>query len=135
MRKRKINFRLLRKIQNHIMEEPRRVVMSRLALKEGEFTKFIEDAPKKFAPCGTAACIAGWALILSGEKPFTLNESGLGAESAQELLGLNGNEQTSLFHLWAWPETFSEKYHKAKFPKQRAKIVSDRIDYFIKHKK
>lgn len=51
-----LNLDLLRRVRDHIAEEPRRFVMEDL------------DATDDVAPCGTAACIAGWSRILSPDK-------------------------------------------------------------------
>jgi hypothetical protein len=54
----KLNVKLLRKVQQHILEEPRRATIDRWVQHVGPLDV---DAP----PCGTAACIAGWCVLLS----------------------------------------------------------------------
>ena len=56
MAKSKMNVRLLRKVQKHILEEPKRYDQDIVAKASSE------------APCGTACCIAGWAEVLGNSK-------------------------------------------------------------------
>jgi hypothetical protein len=53
-----VNVELLKKIKEHILEEPRRLHMDNFVCRVPV------DSPKN-PPCGTVACIAGWAVILS----------------------------------------------------------------------
>lgn len=128
-----MNTKLLLEVQKHILEEPRRLVMSRLAVKKGEVCS-APDMPKSFAKCGTAACIAGWILILSGNKPFTETEDGNGSETAERLLRLPTDSADRLFHVFMWPERFKHEYNSAKTPAKRASVAANRIDHFIKTK-
>lgn len=85
------------------------------------------DLSPTMPPCGTAACIAGWANLFT--KYFDESSS----IHAQQVLGLDENEAESLFYDDNWPEPFRTRYQKAKTPKQRAKIACQRIDHLIKH--
>jgi len=131
-----MNVKLLRKIQKHILAEPRRLNMSHWA------------APSHDAPCGTMACIAGWAVILTKRrgaekfrrvaerlgiglfpdpKRITLNPSTVAAKA----LRLDLDQKEKLFHTYGWPWNFREKYLNAENPRIRARAASDRIDHFI----
>jgi hypothetical protein len=60
----KINLKLLEKIKKHIEEEPRRFDMDTWGVKHDMRKYRNEDTP----PCGTSACLAGWAVLLSTPK-------------------------------------------------------------------
>ena len=53
-----INVPLLRKIKRHIQEEPRRLKMRFWGRK-------VDPLGRGKPPCGTQACLAGWAVLLS----------------------------------------------------------------------
>lgn len=80
---------------------------------------------QQFAPCGTAACIAGWANILSGHNPAT------DSDAAAVFIGIENEYKWSLFQVCDWPEQFRLKYYSAKLPRERAKIAAARIDHLI----
>lgn len=119
----KLNIKLLRKIQKHISEEPLRFFMEwAIARKEGNEEGFASDNStyQKFAPCGTAACIAGWANILTkGENPSDFRRARL-------KLGLDPRLDLSynyVFDVPGWPEQFRKLYERAKTPKTRAYLI------------
>ena len=143
-RKPKLNVPLLRKIQAHITEIPNRFVMT-TSVARGEPGKKISvistfDAPKRYPPCGTVACIAGWANILTNARDVA------DIDRANKKLGLPddwGMEETyfggvarrwlehPLFWHDRWPEPFRTAFLRAKTAKQRAKIASERIEHLI----
>ena len=143
----KMNVKLLRKIQEHILEEPRRLNMENWGAKD--FSVSRADDP----PCGTVGCIAGLACWLEGKRPtlvrdfnFRLGryESHLDYAYAErtgaKLLGLTKADAARLFFVedvWFdetphWPARFRNRYKGAKTPRGKAKVTSDRIDHFIK---
>lgn len=84
-KKNKINFTLLRRVRNHILAEPRRYLQ----------TTSGEEVGKRISPCGTRACIGGWADMLEGDdcsNPFYTN---LGR--AAEKLGFNDSQAWEVF--------------------------------------
>jgi hypothetical protein len=92
----KLNVALARKVKRHILAEPKRLNMS---FWMGDVIGNI-GVP----PCGTQACIAGWACLLSvpknkrreiitKEKKYHFNPSTVG----QKKLGLTKNEADILF--------------------------------------
>jgi hypothetical protein len=152
-----MNVKLLRKIQKHILEEPRRLNM------DGWGMVFdMEDAAidKRVPPCGTAGCIAGTACIITGAiKPSriigrTYRNTYTGGrpfwefpdntpDKARKALGLKKEQAQRLFympdHIWSdidlhWPKRFGTAYRKAKTPRGKARVTSRRIDHFIKTK-
>ena len=129
-----MNTKLLRRVAKHISEEPRRFDM-------GYMTTPLDEIPKRRQPpCGTVACIAGWALILSKkakynneEFPVDSNGNQLGAIQAAQLLQIP-NWGTNLFYVDDWPRSFRAQYTKARTAKRRADIAVARIEHFIKTK-
>lgn len=133
---RKLNVRLLRRVKRHILEEPRRLLMAQVAVRKLGDNDVIalSDVPnQRFAPCGTAACIAGWALILSN-KPAKNGFPYL--RKAAKLLGVRitnfGGNGRKLFFTYEWPRKFDDKFAVAKTAAARAKAAAERIEHFIK---
>lgn len=129
-----MNVRLLRKVKNHILEEPRRFIMRTWLLTReyvGGPSYPSDNGAKevKFAKCGTAACIAGWAVLLHDKRITNYDEI---ARRASELLELDEMKSYRLFGATWWPEPFGSQYRKAKTPTARAKIAAARIEHYIK---
>lgn len=134
-KKRKLNVRLLRRIQKHILEEPRRFFMSGLLLRIKSKAQWMHEKQRSFdmastpPSCGTTACIAGWALVLTDNEKTRANR----LSKAAELLGIHPNNTGPLFLSECWPSPFSLRYANAKTPKQRVKVAVTRIDWLISH--
>jgi hypothetical protein len=128
----KSNVRLLRKIQKHIMAEPRRFCMDAYYFEAKNRADWLEevdchsDMAQSMPACKTAACIAGWAGLLSKDKHF------LSVDRSADLLDIS-NPLTirGLFFLSYWPEPFKRNYQQARTPLKRAKIACARIDHLI----
>jgi hypothetical protein len=130
--KTKLNVKLLRKIQKHILAEPKRFIMAGF-FEHGKPGDFIWDyslAGSGFPDCGTAACIAGWAVKL--ETGRFGQEATIGRR-AEKLLGLDEAtlQRDSLFSVYSWPSKFGRPFREAADPAIRAKIACARIDHFI----
>jgi len=141
----------------YLEEEPRR-----LDMKEGvrclsttvrddvnsvhvlrEFERPEEEIP----PCGTVACIAGAAAILSGKLPFFMDGDrmvydvgwSLVEPLALDRLGITQEQGDRLFYIrqlhigmWRyWPDEFAEAYLAAKNSEERVKIAVERIRHFV----
>ena len=121
-----INVGLLQRIKKHILESPLRMDMSVYVVQN-----FL-DGDEYVPPCGTAACIAGWAVLLSLKPDEALNEIGL-RDRAVEFLGLDSCALSAydVFHVAHWPEPYQSN-HAAALPVERAQAVADYIDYLIK---
>jgi hypothetical protein len=119
-----MNIPLLRKVQRHILTEPQRVYM-------GDWIMTNEQAVRRGLrncqpACGTVACIAGWAAILSDcrdewhrtERPH--------------ILDIPYHSERRLFYTLYWDGDWAAKL-RATVPGTRAyaQVVSDYIDYFI----
>lgn len=127
--KTKLNVKLLRKIQKHILAEPKRFIMGWWNEKSspGEPLNDFEMC-STIPKCGTAACIGGWALILSGENPDLMRSV---SKAAGALLGIENDAANRLFDSYAWPNRF-RRFRELKSPAARVKVAVARIDHFIK---
>lgn len=141
--------KLLRKVQKHILEEPNRLLMDtyiRTGLVPGSVRRFdydCWDGKRHTAPsCGTTACIAGWAILLSQRRDLPqidlhrLRASVEIQERAQEVLGLLGRDRLPIFiqlvSVDRWLPPFREQYLSAKSSRKRARIAAAYIDHYIK---
>jgi hypothetical protein len=126
--KKSLNVKLLRKVQKHIMKEPKRLLMGEwLVTKSKKVPQFENDAGEweHFPKCNTAACIAGWAVMLHDKHP----PRGKSIETrATKILG--GSSMDSLFYTSLWK--LEHEFNTAETPRQRAKIAVKEIDHFIK---
>lgn len=127
-----MNVKLLRKVAKHILAEPKRFVMWTWMREKGagayDFTSDASDnRPVPFAKCGTAACIAGWTCILSGDSSPRDFET-----RAADLLNINDTKAKRLFLLDMWPVKFRAPYRKAVSQRAFVKIAANRIEHFIK---
>lgn len=134
----KLNVWLLRKIQAHITEEPRRFFMDWFEVHgnstAGWFFKW-RDLASTVPSCGTAACIAGWANGLTGARQGDWDD----LERAMNKLGIEedwrkGSKNTTFNYVIDfnyWPSPYAARYGKARTPKMRAKVACQRIDHLI----
>ena len=95
---------LLQRVKAHILEEPRRVYMEdwrRLGKAAKETTN---------PPCGTVACVAGWAVELAHPNPRRVRNF---ADRALDLLGLKPrefkDEDCPLFYVVLWPKDLKDR--------------------------
>lgn len=111
-------------LKTHITADPLRIDMDRWIYYENG-----QDIFTIFPKCGTIGCIAGWLVVLFSKtkKLPTLDIS----SQAQYLLEIDSERRDNLFIKGFWPVTFSNQYKAALGPAARAKVVCDRIDYFI----
>lgn len=98
--------------------------------------------------CGTTFCIAGWALVLSGQQParylvnylggMTVQNFGASGEQpgveASALLRLTECEGNKLFLLDNWPQAFRQALDMADSHEQAAEVVIRRIHHFIRER-
>lgn len=142
-----LNVELFNKVKEHILEEPNRFLMGDFCLTKeilgkdhfhGEYCTDDYDEPKvKFAACGTAACIAGWAVLLgdgiTGKQLNDLNSNQIW-ERAEKLLGITPVEADGLFYEANWPLPYRDRYDDATSQKELAEVGAERIDHFIEHR-
>jgi hypothetical protein len=121
-----VNVKLLRKVKQHILKEPKRFLMSTIDThgEPGQRTGY----GGVFAKCGTAACICGWAGILSG-----INTCDIRFRNVAKILGLNGPQADRLFEPGKWPLEFQGGTNDDG-KRETARIAAKRIEHFIKTK-
>lgn len=139
-----LNVKLLRRVKNRILKEPRQFIMESVyaraehVLTFSGYGHYHADLARKTIPnCGTAACIAGWTEALAlktrpsklvGTYPYFGSE-----DAAGRRLGLDDwYAGHRLFRTASWPEKFQRAWDAAKTHKARAKVAADRIEHFIK---
>lgn len=116
-----MNTELLLKVKAHILEEPLRLDM-------GDWIHSSDTAP-----CGTEACIAGWACILASPEEkiaSAFNRADI-QSSATRLLDITKNQSAALFFTDAWPESFAAYNEQNWGSPEAARIAAERIDAFI----
>lgn len=123
-----INVDLLLQVADHIREEPKRLDMSTWIQRW--------DPAAGGPPCGTSACIAGWAAMLAANDRSEYG--GLPAGYAAEKIGLTADEEKVIFYSSRWPREFREGYANAWRGREanpfqiKAEIAAQRILHFIK---
>lgn len=119
-----LNFRLFRKVITKLETTPE-------AYDQGSYGE-----PSELAPCGTAACIAGWAAHLSGEMTLLqLHENWTEVqETAQRELGIDDHELSVLFAgtpARKWPRRFAGQWMRSNTSKQRARVAIRYLSHII----
>jgi len=123
-----MNVALLQKVKAHILEEPGRFFMSDYMFRAKPGVRVALDGIyRKMPDCGTAACIGGWAVLLSDPQVC-----GISGPNARAALGLDHLQSTFLFPVVNWPERYRQRWNKAASLKVRAAVAAARIDHFIK---
>ena len=130
-----MNVKLLRKVKKHILEEPKRLKMWSWIVLRSKYSRRVERSDsvggdRPFARCGTAACIAGWACILSKQNPVGVVEI---HNAAIELLGLTQVQAHKLFGPLSWPDKFY-RTDLDSGSRTAAEVTAARIEHFIKTK-
>lgn len=143
----KKTINLLRRIEDQILEEPKRLDMD-------DWGNAFEKTGNGVPACKTQGCIAGWAILLKDRKFWKdlvdiAEESGIAgiaynlgqspADKGRELLDLTHDESEKLFYInemddegLGWPVKFSKQYRSAKTAAGRARATVNRIEHFIK---
>lgn len=124
-----VSIKRLREIKAQILAEPRQFLM------HSYFTESL-NIQKPIPNCGTAACIAGWAI----SKAFTRNPDvakslagGIEKEGiANNYLLLNEAQGKRLFHMSRWPDKFTKIGDEREGSPSFAKQAAARIDHFIR---
>lgn len=122
-----MNTKLLLKVKAAILAEPLKFDMAAWF------------APEKKSPCGTTACIAGWAISL--DRKWKRLKPGLSQmrhfyfrpeKLAGEAIGIDFDQTERLFFRCNWPPGMSHAYVHETTARGRARIAARRIDHFIK---
>lgn len=127
-----MNTKLLRRVERHILKEPKRyeqnaVIDVGTPNTESEFNR-------RYPACGTIACIGGWITVLTTKKPLKPGTHYLRFRKMARLLRVTEEQVIRLCeYTWGtgWPEQFLKAYKKAKTPRQKAKVAVRRIEHFI----
>lgn len=119
---------LLRAIKAHVLEEPKRLEMEfyLATKKEIQTEETLSKYRNRLPRCGTIACIAGWACVLTGRKPYYSYD-----EMAASLLGVETDTGWRLFNECRWPLRLLKKHNKALTLEQKAEAAGEAIDWFI----
>ena len=103
-----MNTRLLRRIQKQSWRNRAGSIWTTWIMTPGHYSYPVEK--RKQPACGTVGCIAGWTLLLSKAKKWHATGR-------------------------SWPSEFNIRLRSnSPGTKRYAKVVSDRIDHFIKTK-
>lgn len=127
-----LNIELLQKVRDKIATTPE-------AYNQGTY-----GCQSSLAPCGTAACIAGWACLLSGRMDttalyhFSDTEPAVIHDEAAEALGLDADDAEVLFtgepqnaDSDGWPAPFCYEWAVAT-RKEQSVIAVAYLDWIIK---
>lgn len=135
-----MNVELLKRVAEVIVARPSDFQMRFVATDAnmGSEPLWGEEDRLLFSPeesCGTACCIAGWTIALSGDgDPNNVDgSSGVkGMRIASELLNIDASQANRLFVDYNWPrDNYRLPYWDATTDAERAKVAYDRIHHFI----
>lgn len=131
-----MNTKLLRKVKEHILAEPRRLMMAwfiekRLGLNHRIHIRGTRKT-RPFPKCDTAACVAGWTCLLN-DRNFPKQDGISWSNTARELLGITAEQGNRLFVPSLWPKKFLRGIADDGRP-STAKIAAARIEWFIRTK-
>ena len=136
---RKLNVRLVRKIIRHILAEPLRYCQE-WTINTGTPGELIggsgsDSGGQRFAKCGTAACIGGWAYILSTTRPrLKWSSTLLLLDKGGKALGLSAYHQNILFSgrpSYEWPQPYARQYEAATTSRARARVACRLLEKVI----
>lgn len=123
-RLKKETVRLLRRVQRHILKEPRRLAMGVWANASASVY------------CGTVGCIAGWAVMLTRpslqravrdrvDKVYDWESVG------RKALRISPERARSLFHNENWPTDYRNRLEETHLQKEYVDVTIERIEHFI----
>ncbi len=111
----------------HVKDEPRRMDME-------DWYYTYDGGPSEYVPpCGTVACLSGWAVELFGPNSSRHLASRHDRLYGQVALGITIHQVLSLFYVYNWPHKFQKAfaYAKQRTPECVA-VVEQRVLYFIR---
>lgn len=132
-----MNTELLLKVKAKILAEPKQFFMHEFFT---DHVVGIDTIPN----CGTAACIAGWAVTIArNENPEETRKYLYQSPNnlctwleAQKALDITKEQESKLFYTDNWPSEYDAAYNQAwqdEDFEEAAKVAANRIDYFIAH--
>lgn len=139
-----MNVELLRQVEAHILAEPKRLHMRTWIVRQRHVHKLVNQNgdSRDYARCGTAACIAGWAVLIVHEPPGapefdpaeTNPSTGMANwdvyNEAKSLLSLERRQADRLFDPINWPVAFAAGA-RDDGSKATAEAAVRRIEHFI----
>lgn len=131
----KLNVRLIRKVIKHILAEPARYFQEDVITTGDPGETVWGDDNHRFAKCGTAACIGGWAYILGSKRPRLNGTSVL--DKARLLLGLSDRQSQVLFGgnpRGDWPAPYGDAYNNAGTQRGKTRVAARLLEKVIKTK-
>ena len=130
-----MNIKLLRQIKREILKRPTQFNMNWWFQKR-------DSLGNRAGGCGTAACIAGWAVAIAGtEKGETIRLAEFSGgsffdtntpDSAKSILDISDDHAHRLFDRSNWPMRYLDE--RANTSMKVAKLAAARIEHFIKTK-
>lgn len=130
-----LNTELLLKVKEQILKEPLQFIMGNWFQTKHEIVQ--EPIPN----CGTAACIAGWAIAIHNQMnpakacaavsnhEFKWHSSEF---IADDILDPKGDITVSnLFYVDRWPYQLAFDFRNSEDPVRRAQLAAQAIDMFI----
>lgn len=128
-KKLKLNIPLLKKIKQHILEEPKRYDQDETVSfdKEGS----LSWNGRTYPSCGTIACLGGWAYLLTHKnKPTAFTPI---FSEAKRVCGLTDVQGSNLFDGsgGGWPQPYNAQYLKAKTVQGKANVAGKLLDKVI----
>lgn len=139
-----MNVKLLDKIAEHVVEDPRRVCMDFWTLTQADLQRFVKDHGENnpelrpyqkldFPDSGRVCCIGALALFLSGQT-VEFSDVGSGHEvmgCATALLEIDREQAKTLFYTQWWPAAFHSRLQSHAWQSYGyAEVVYDRIQAF-----
>jgi hypothetical protein len=132
-----VNIELLRRVQAHILAEPKRMYMFAWLIgpsqfdDEGHYNNGQNGDTLNAPACKTVACIRGWAYQLTNTS-LPLGEYYCYYSSSDPILELTREQCDRLFFVTCWSAEFQDRLDATQLQSQEyAQVVSDRIDRFI----
>ena len=122
--------KLLRRVIEHIKEEPLRLDME--VWENSKRTMGKEGSEYPVPPCGTTACIFGWANLLNRKNSERPEDIPYFRSAIAELLSITLDEAAILVHSAYWPPRYKAQYNSATTAKGRMQVTIRRIEAFIK---
>jgi hypothetical protein len=122
-----MNIKLLNQVAEAILDEPTKFDMKWWT------------SPSDTSPCGTAACIAGFAVAIKREfktmrdmrRHHHSGKVNIRTAAIKHLGIKDADEECRLFGAGYWPIEFKFPYHEARTPEERADVAFWRIQHFI----
>lgn len=133
----KLNVRLIRKVIKHITEEPKRYFQHdfiRTGEPGGSVAEDYFNDTHKYAQCGTAGCIAGWAYLLSAARPNKNAAVCTIVNKATKKMGITSDQSDMLFTgipSEDWPAPFGKSFLKAKTLQGKANVAARLLEKVI----